>query len=49
MSELEARFVKTGLWINENYDFVHRMIITTDTQTGIIIIALLAVLSAVGK
>jgi hypothetical protein len=31
MSELDARFVKTGLWVNQNHDLVHRMVITTDT------------------
>jgi hypothetical protein len=49
MSEVDSRFVKQGLWTNLEQGEVMGKTITTKTQTGIIIIAILAVIATVGK
>lgn len=49
MSELENRFVKKGLWVNQNYGAIKGTVITTDTKTGTLVIALLAILSTIGS
>ena len=49
MSEIDDRFVKRGQWTNVQEGSVLGQTITTDTRTGIIIVALLAVLSTIGK
>lgn len=49
MSELESRFVKTGIWTNIDEGFVLGRTITTDTRSGAFVVALLAVLSAMGQ
>lgn len=46
MSELEARFVKKGLWVNEAKGAVLGKVYTTETRTGTILVALLAVFSS---
>ncbi|KAF2728125.1 hypothetical protein EJ04DRAFT_504579 [Polyplosphaeria fusca] len=43
MSELNSQFVKRGYWVNRSLEPTMRHTLTTETQTGIIIIALLAV------
>ncbi|KAF2736414.1 hypothetical protein EJ04DRAFT_432960 [Polyplosphaeria fusca] len=48
MSELQAEFVKKGYWVNHAHGPVMGQTITTDTRTGSIIIALLAVLTTLG-
>lgn len=45
MSELDSRYVKKGFWINNDLNSPLSSTITTDSQTGTIIVALLAVLS----
>jgi hypothetical protein len=49
MSEVDGRFVKQGLWTNLEQGEIMGKTITTDTRTGTIIIALMAILSTVGK
>lgn len=49
MSELEARFVKRGMWVNHSKGALLGRVITTDIQSGTLVIALLAVLSAIGN
>jgi hypothetical protein len=49
MSEIDSRFVKLGLWTNLEQGEIMRKTITTDIRTGVIIIALLAVMSNFGK
>ena len=48
MSEVDGQFVKRGLWTNLEQGNVMGKTITTDSTTGIIIIAMLAVMSTVG-
>jgi hypothetical protein len=48
MSELDSRYVKQGLWVNEAQGNVMGRTITTTTQTGTIIVAILAVLASLG-
>ncbi|KAF2015277.1 hypothetical protein BU24DRAFT_450022 [Aaosphaeria arxii CBS 175.79] len=48
MSELEPRYVKTGLWTNVGRGPVMGRTITVDTQTGAIIVAVLAISSTLG-
>lgn len=48
MSELESQFVKRGQWINHAHGRVKGDTITTDSQTGATIIALLAVITSLG-
>lgn len=48
MSELQSQFVKRGYWVNEARGQVMGQTITTDTRTGAIIIALLALLTSLG-
>ena len=49
MSELQARFVKQGIWRDQTEGGVLGGIITTDTRTATILIALLAVFSSLGE
>jgi hypothetical protein len=49
MAEVDSRFVKQGLWTNLNQGEVMGKTITTEPQTGIIIIAMLAVIATLGK
>lgn len=46
MSELNAEFVKRGYWINLSHGKIMGQTLTTDTNTGAIVIALLAVSTA---
>ncbi|KAF2682061.1 hypothetical protein K458DRAFT_342341, partial [Lentithecium fluviatile CBS 122367] len=46
MSEVDSRFVKQGLWTDLEKGSVMGKTITTDTQTGAFVIALLAILSS---
>ncbi|KAJ4992126.1 hypothetical protein SVAN01_02447 [Stagonosporopsis vannaccii] len=46
--ELESKFVKRGVWTNLDEGAIMGQKITTDTRTGSLIVALLAVLSAIG-
>lgn len=48
MSELESRFVHRGYWVNEAKGPVMGQTLTTDSRTGTLIIALLAVLTSIG-
>jgi hypothetical protein len=43
--ELDSRFVKRGYWVNLSKGPVMGQTINTDTQTGAIVIALLAVVT----
>jgi hypothetical protein len=49
MSELNARYVKQGLWVNEAQGQIMGRTITTTTQTGTIVVAILAVLASLGR
>jgi hypothetical protein len=49
MSEVDGRFVKRGLWTNLEHGNVMGKTITTDSTTGTIVIAAMAILSTVGK
>jgi hypothetical protein len=49
MSEVDARFIKRGLWTNVDRGNVMGKTITTDSTTGAIVIALMAVLSTMGR
>ncbi|ERF76409.1 hypothetical protein EPUS_06967 [Endocarpon pusillum Z07020] len=49
MSQLPAEYVKRGLWINIELGPVMGRIITTDTQTGNLVVALLALLTTLGQ
>jgi len=49
MAELGDRFVKRGLWTNVEQGPVLGRTITTDTRSGTLIVALLAVLSTLGR
>jgi hypothetical protein len=49
MPEVDSHFVKQGLWTNLDQGEIMGKTITTETRTGIIIIAILAVISTVGK
>jgi hypothetical protein len=49
MSEVDGRFVKLGLWTNLDQGNVMGKTITTDSTTGAIVIALMAVLSTMGR
>jgi hypothetical protein len=46
MSEIDARYVKRGFWINIEQGSIMGRTITTDIRTGTVIIALLSVLAA---
>ncbi|KAJ4305538.1 hypothetical protein N0V90_001069 [Kalmusia sp. IMI 367209] len=46
MSEVDSKYVKQGFWINTYQDQPMGSTITTDSQTGAIILALLAILSS---
>ena len=46
--ELDARFVKQGYWVNLSDGRTMGQTITTDAKTGRVVIALLAVLTALG-
>ena len=46
MSEVDSRFVKRGLWTDLEKGVVMGKTITTDTQSGAFVIALLAILSS---
>ena len=48
MSELDSRFVKRGYWVNLEQGSIMGKTITTDTRTGTVIIALLAVITSIG-
>lgn len=48
MSEVEPRYIKYGYWVNHAHGPVMGQTITTDTNSGTIIIALLAILSSLG-
>lgn len=48
MSEVDGSFVKRGLWTNYDEGVVMGKTITTDNRTGIIIVALMAVMSTIG-
>ena len=43
MSELDSRYVKRGYWVNQSKGSIMGKTITTDTRSGTIIVALLAV------
>jgi hypothetical protein len=49
MSEVDARFIKRGLWTNLDQGNIMGKTITTDSTTGAIVIALTAVLSTMGR
>lgn len=49
MSELDGHFVKLGAWTNLEQGNVMGRTITTDSKTGAIVIAILAVISTIGK
>jgi hypothetical protein len=49
MSEVDARFIKRGLWTNVDRGNIMGKTITTDSTTGAIVIALMAVLSTMGR
>jgi len=49
MSEVDGRFVKQGIWTNLDKGEVMGRTITTDTRTGIFIIAIMAVMSTIGE
>ncbi|RAR10171.1 hypothetical protein DDE82_001446 [Stemphylium lycopersici] len=46
--EVDPQYVKTGMWVNMDGGPVLGKTITTDTQTGNLVVALLAVLSTLG-
>jgi NADH:ubiquinone oxidoreductase subunit F (NADH-binding) len=46
MSELDDRFVYRGVWTNRDYGRIMGHTITTDVETSIIIVALLAIVSS---
>lgn len=46
MSEVDAKYVKRGVWINIDQGSILGRTLTTDTRTGTVIVALLSVLSA---
>ncbi|KAF2277918.1 uncharacterized protein EI97DRAFT_415680 [Westerdykella ornata] len=48
MSELESRFVKRGYWVNLAQGPVMGQTITTDARTGAIVVAILAIVTALG-
>lgn len=48
MSELQAQYVKTGYWVNQAQGSIMGQTITTDTRTGSMLTALLAVLTTLG-
>jgi hypothetical protein len=48
MSEVDGLYVKHGVWTNLDKGQIMGRTITTDTRTGIIIIAVVAVLSTIG-
>ncbi|KAF2871857.1 hypothetical protein BDV95DRAFT_594151 [Massariosphaeria phaeospora] len=48
MSEVESRFVKRGYWVNLSKGPIMGQTITTDTQTGAFLVALLAITTSLG-
>lgn len=48
MSELESRFVKRGYWVNLSHGQIMGQTITTDSRTGAIVVALVAVITSLG-
>ncbi|KAF2734975.1 hypothetical protein EJ04DRAFT_436020 [Polyplosphaeria fusca] len=46
MSELESKYVKTGLWVDLDKGPILGKTITTDTKTGAVVVALLAIFSS---
>lgn len=48
MSELDSQYVKRGYWVNHAHGPVMGQAITTDSKTGAIVIALLAVITTLG-
>lgn len=48
MSEVNSEFVRRGFWVNVDQGPIMGQTITTDTRTGVIVVALLAVLSSLG-
>jgi hypothetical protein len=49
MSEVDARFVKRGFWVNVENGPVMGQTITTDIEAGTVVIALLAILSSLAS
>ena len=48
MSRILPKYVKRGMWVDQEHGPVMGRIITTDSQTGNIVVALLAVTTAFG-
>ena len=48
MSELDPQFVKRGYWLNHAQGPVMGKTITTDSRSGVIIIAILAIFTSMG-
>ncbi|KAF2638963.1 hypothetical protein P280DRAFT_67807 [Massarina eburnea CBS 473.64] len=49
MSELEDRFVKRGYWVNHRHGPVMGQTYTVESQTGMVIVALLTILASVAS
>jgi hypothetical protein len=49
MSQLPAQYVKRGMWINEEEGHIFGRVITADSQTGGLVVAILAVVTAFGS
>jgi hypothetical protein len=49
LTEVDSRFVKRGLWVNQSQGSVMGKTITTDTRTGAIVIAILTIVASIGK
>jgi hypothetical protein len=48
MSEVASQYVKRGFWVNHSKGPVMGQTITTDTKTGALVVALLAVCTTLG-
>jgi hypothetical protein len=49
MSQIDSGLIKKGLWTDQERGHVLGLTITTDTNTSTFLIALLAVLTTLGK
>jgi hypothetical protein len=49
MSQVDSQYVKRGIWTNLDEGPIMGRTITTDSSTGFLLVALLAVLSTLGR
>lgn len=49
MTEVDSRYVKRGLWVDLDQGPVMGKTITTDTKSGTIVVAIVALMASIGE